>query len=220
MRLTHWIAKIISLLFHPLFMVSYMLIILLMTNPQLFGYSRWNQSPSLILLVFISTVVIPGIAISMMRPLGFIQSLQMQDKKERIIPLIVILIFYLWLFINFYNNKNIPLPLTTVMLGVIIGLFFTFFITIFSKISIHTVGVGGLVGMLILLRLFYSYDFFIWPNAAGTMVPTDLLIVIGIVIAGMVGTSRLLLDAHRPGEVWGGYIIGIASMFIAQVILH
>ncbi len=220
MRIIKGIAKLVSFVFHPLFMVSYMLLLLLLTNPQVFGFSRWNQNPSLIILVFISTVIIPGIAISMMRPLGFIQSLQMKERRERIIPLIVVIIFYLWLFINFYNNKNIPLPLTTIMLGVIIALFMSFFLTVFSKISIHAVGAGGLLGMLILLKMFYSYELFIWPESGGRMVPTDLLLVIGIIIAGLIGTARLLLEAHKPSEVWGGYLIGMASMFFAQMLLH
>ncbi len=216
----HWIARFISFVFHPIFMVCYMLGLLLLVNPQLFGYSRWNQNLSLLILVFVSTVVIPGIAISMMRPLGFIQSLKMEEKKERIIPLIVVMIFYLWLFINFYKNKNIPFPLTTILLGVIIGLFLSFFITVFSKISIHAVGAGGLLGMLILTRLFFSYESFIWPVGAGSMISTDLLLLVAIIIAGMIGTSRLILESHHPGQVWGGYLIGLSSMMLAYTLLH
>jgi hypothetical protein len=42
---------------------------------------------------------------------------------------------------------------------------------------------------------------------------------IAILIAGMVGTARLILDAHTVPELVWGYLTGIASMLISILVL-
>ncbi|WP_341834119.1 hypothetical protein WJU16_13995 [Chitinophaga pollutisoli] len=32
-----------------------------------------------------------------------------------------------------------------------------------------------------------------------------------VLLAGIAGTSRLVLDAHTPREVWSGFIVGILA---------
>jgi membrane-associated phospholipid phosphatase len=39
--------------------------------------------------------------------------------------------------------------------------------------------------------------------------------MIAVIIAGIIGTARLILKAHLPGDIWLGYIIGILVQFLA-----
>jgi membrane-associated phospholipid phosphatase len=41
------------------------------------------------------------------------------------------------------------------------------------------------------------------------------LLITTILICGIVGTSRLILDAHEPKDLYGGYLVGLATQFIA-----
>lgn len=212
-------AKIISLLFHPLMILTYMLVLLLLANPYLFGVSNIaeQQSKELILRVFFSTFFIPAFSVAMLRFLGFVQSLELPEKEERIGPYIITSIFYLWLFRNFLGNSLIPTAYTSFVLGATISLFIAFFINIFSKISAHAVGMGGLVGMVVITMLLFSYgNFEVSLPLIGVFhlnMVTVLLIV--IVLAGLVGTARLVLKAHEPMDLYGGYLIGFASQLIA-----
>ena len=95
-----YLAYFFSIIFHPLLVLTYMLIILLLVNPYLFGVNSITYSKPLVLLVFLSTFFIPFVAISMMNALGMISSLEMKDRNERIIPYIITGIFYLWIFIQ------------------------------------------------------------------------------------------------------------------------
>jgi len=212
------VAWILSVVFHPIWMLFYMLLLLLMINPHLFGLSSWDQNMGLILLVLLTTVVIPMITTALMKPLGFISSLTQMARKERIFPYISTAIFYLWLFINLYHNSDIPNAYSTFVLGVIFALFTSFFINNFSKISIHTVGMGGLIGMLALTKAFYSYDYFTPPWSEG-IITLNQLIIAAILIAGAVGTSRLLLRAHREDEIYGGYLVGFLAQILAYLIM-
>jgi membrane-associated phospholipid phosphatase len=45
--------------------------------------------------------------------------------------------------------------------------------------------------------------------------PLPLIFLFFVLLAGLVGSSRLYLKAHQPMQVYGGFIIGIIAQFIA-----
>lgn len=211
------IAHLFSIVFHPLMMLTYMLVLLLLVNPYLFGVNNVLDGHFLILLIFLSTFFIPMVAILMMRFLGLIQSFQMRDKKERIGPYISTGIFYLWMFRNLLDNPDIPLAYKVFVLGATIALFTAFIINLVSKISMHAVGMGGLIGMTVITMLLFSYDYFtISTSLLGTVqVSMTALLMLVLLLSGIVCTSRLLLNAHDLQDVYGGIIVGFATQFIA-----
>lgn len=208
------VARLISVLFHPLLMPTYMLALLIIVNPYLFGISSLGDRLSVLLLlrIFLSTFFIPMVAISMLRTTGLVSSFSMRDSKERIGPYIITGIFYLWMFRNFYGGSQIPTAYTSFMLGATIALFLAFFINIFSRISIHTVGMGTLLGMVIVTMLFFSYDTFTFGNWNLTM---NTVLVIAVLLAGLVGTARQVLYEYSPTDLYGGYLVGFLSQVIA-----
>ena len=189
------IAHFFSILFHPLMMLTYMLVLLLLVNPYLFGYNNVLGGHFLILLIFLSTFFIPMVAILMMRFLGMIESFQMRDKKERIGPYISTGIFYLWMFRNLLDNPDIPSAYKVFVLGATIALFTAFIINLISKISMHAVGMGGLIGMTVITMLLFSYDYFTISSVSfGTIqVSMTALLMLVILLSGIVCTSRLIL---------------------------
>lgn len=212
-------AQIISFIFHPLLITTYMLVILLIVNPFGFGVNSIGEqySKELILRIFLSTFFIPAVAVVMLKFLGFIETMEMKTTEERIGPYIITGIFYLWLFYNFLNNSNIPRTFTSFMLGAVIGLFIAFFINIFSKISAHAVGMGGLLGMVIITMALSNFDTFVLHSTIiGTFeLSMNALLLFTLLMAGLVGTARLILDAHQPFDIYGGYLVGFSSQFIA-----
>lgn len=215
------IAKFFSFVFHPLLILTYMLILVLLVNPYLFGVNNIKAQGLLIILIFLSTVMLPAFSVSMMKALGMVESLELKHREERIAPYIVTGIFYIWMFVNFKNNSQIPLIFTTFVLGATIALFISFFINIFSKISIHAVGMGGMVGMVTMFMILYDYNVFPFhlPLLGSFQLSLTTILMVVILIAGIVGTSRLLLKAHEPSELYGGYFVGFGAQFFAMVIL-
>ncbi len=214
-------AHIVSIVCHPLLILTYMLLILLVVNPYLFGVHHVGENKKFILLIFLSTFIIPAFAVVMMRALGMIESLQMQSRQERIAPYIVTGILYMWLFQNMLNNPEIPMAFKVAVLGATIGLFVAFFFNLFTKVSMHALGMGGLLGMTILTMLLFSYGSFVVSlGVFGRLeMSTSALLVVVILLCGVVGTSRLLLKAHTLQDMYAGFIIGLSSQFIALRIL-
>lgn len=208
-----------SVVFHPLLVPFYMLLLLILINPYLFGVSSIAdpQAKMHMLVVFLYTFMMPAIMVAVMYFLGFIKNINQPTKEERIGPYLITGMLYLWVYYNFYKTGQMPPAYTSFMLGVVIALFLSFFVNIFSKISVHTVGMGGLLGMSLISFVWFSYGAIEIPFGEGAVIQfsMQMLIILLILIAGMVGTARLILKAHEPSDVYGGYLIGFAAQFFA-----
>ena len=210
-------AKFISIIMHPMFMITYVLLILFKFNPYLFGLAADRGQELFLITVVILSVFFPLLAILMMRGLNMIESIEMKDKQERVGPLIVTGIFYLWLFMNIKDNTSVSEVFSFFVLGSTIALFISFFINNFTKISLHAVGMGGLLMGVFLIRQFFTYGHAQIALGGLGMFNIHINLVLGLVIllCGLVASSRLLLDAHKSTDVSGGFLVGVISQIIA-----
>ncbi|MFT6321485.1 MAG: membrane-associated phospholipid phosphatase [Granulosicoccus sp.] len=198
-------------------MVTYMLLMLLSVDPHLFGTNSVKGGMDNIMMIFASTFFIPIISVLMMKALKLIPSLELKDAQDRIGPFIVTGVFYISTYYLIYRNPNMPVAFKACFLGAVIGLFLAFLITLFSKISLHAVGVGGFLGMILITIQRSELFPFVCNTGVFGMVEVSLfgLLSTTILICGIVGTSRLILDAHEPKDLYGGYLVGLATQFIA-----
>ncbi len=212
------LAYLLSVIFHPLLIPTIMLFLLLLINPYLFNINDISEEAGRfnLLLIFLYTFFIPAVSIIVLYFLGWISSPSIPDRQERIAPYLITGMLYLWVFYNFYREQQMPTAYVSFMLGTVIALFLAFFLNLFTKISAHTVGMGGLVGMVLITLLWFSYGAFTfqvrWLGTVEMSVSTLLLIV--IFLAGLVGSARLLLNSHNLNDLFGGYLVG----FIAQLV--
>lgn len=155
----------------------------------------------LVAMMALNTFIFPAFAIFLMKQLKFISSYQMPDKKDRIAPYMACLVFYIWAYAVF-RKTGLPSILSVVVLGACISLSLIFVINSFQKISIHAAGWGGAVALLFCLSIFSMYN--ILP-----------VMMAGVLLAGLIGSSRLQLSAHKPSDIYIGYFIGFISQMIA-----
>jgi hypothetical protein len=210
-------SKSISILFHPLFMSAYFLLFLYMLNPVFIDINDSIASLFLIQLMA-ATIVFPMIAIFMMKGLGFIDSVEMSDHKERVGPLLTTSIFYIWMYLNFKRSSYVPDYITYFLLGSTVALFLSFFITLFYKISLHAMAISGLIVGLYLVKTKYFFYEMILPLLGRTwVIHADILIIFLILLAGLIGSCRLYLDAHNKQQIYLGYMVGFISMIGAYI---
>ena len=210
------LAYILSIIGHPMLIIMYVFFLYLKVNPYLFPYSSNRELIALTLIIFFTSVLIPIIAILLMMGVGFIKSLEMKERTERIGPLIVVAISYLWLYLNIRTHSAVPIPYANFVLGALIALFLAFFLNNFSKISLHGVGVGGL--LMAALHLIIEYgDRYILLDLFGSSVQIHniVILLIVLVLGGAVLSSRLFLRAHNFQDVAGGFSVGVLGQLIA-----
>ena len=215
-------AHFFSVVFHPLFIVTYMSLVLLWTNPFAFGWRHVAEAGTLLIIIFMTTVTLPAIAVAMMKGLGWVSSFSLEDQHERIGPYIVGGIMYLSLYLHLTRAETFPVSLRVAVLGTLIGLWACFFINNFTKVSVHAAGMGGLVAMVALTKMVFGYDQAHIGLVGGSnlVIPIDLLLYGSIIIAGATCTSRLILKAHVIKEVYFGFAVGIISIIVAYYILR
>ncbi len=196
-----YLAKAVSLLFHPLLLPTYAFILVMYSNPFLFasyGSDQWI----FVLRVFINTFVFPAICLLLLWRLGFVKNLEMPEKEDRIIPYIVVGTLYIWSFMTFRKSSD-PQMLNIILLGSCFTLFTAFFTNIFTKVSIHAAGMACFTVVALILSLQSYYDM-------------RFLFVAIVLLAGITGTARLYLKAHSLQEVLNGYLIGFAAQMLAM----
>lgn len=194
-KILRGLAHIVSFLFHPVFMPTVLTMALYSLSPASFvGVPEALVYKWLGIVAFL-TIFFPLFSVFLMVKLGFVTGFKMEDPKDRIIPLIATMIYYFWLNHVFYNI-GVPLILHVLTLGIFWGVIVLFMVNIFMKISMHTMAAGGVLGIMIIL---------LFTNPVSMAIP----FFAAVIVAGLIGTARLLLGAHRPAEVWAGYILGL-----------
>ena len=212
-------AQLLSFVFHPLLILTYILIVWLLLNPYEFGVYgiRDRQAHFLIGVTLLTTFIIPGMCVLIMYKLEMVDSWTLRNKQDRVGPFIITGVLYLWMFLQFNGSSVLPRAFAVFTLGIVLSLLLGFLINLFDKISLHAMGMGGLVGMLVLtLALSDYWVISVEPPVFGfEEISLIYLILGGVFFAGLVGTARLVLQAHQPSQIYGGYLVGFATQFLA-----
>lgn len=82
------LARIFSILGHPLLVLTYMLLLMLMINPFAFGAQHiGDRDYGFVFSALSTTFLIPGLGVSLLRPLGLIHSLERAINKNALDPI-------------------------------------------------------------------------------------------------------------------------------------
>jgi hypothetical protein len=192
------IAKVISVVFHPLLIPSYaMLLIINISNNHMNVLSSQSRYIALS-IVLLTSFVLPAMVILLLLKMGVVKSLQMENQHERVLPLFLTAIFF---YGTYYLLKQQPYYalFNFFMLGATLLVIISLLINYLSKISIHMVAQGGLFGALAGYSLALNHDFF-------------LILFIVAFSAGLTGFARLRLNAHSEAEVYSGFGLGVLVM--------
>jgi len=189
------LATLVSYIFHPVFMPTVMALVLYRLAPTSFAGINTADFGKMLLPIIINTLFFPIVSTLLIKASGFIESIHMVTTKDRIIPLLAYMIFYFWAY-NVFKNLDAPYLLRVLLLGSFWGVIAVFMINIFVKISMHTSAAGSMLGILMVLM---------FTSSINMVLPFFL----ALIIAGVIGTARMILRAHYPAEIWLGYIVGI-----------
>lgn len=195
------IARIISGIFTP-FSIPFLAFLILF----LFSYlSIMPLQYKLIVLgiVYCFTILTPTITIFLFRKINGFASHELSDRKKRYIPILLTLISYVFCLLMM-NKLNIPWYMTGIILASLILLMICIIVNLKWKLSEHMAGIGGIIGGLISFSALFSYNPVWW-------------LCLFILIAGVLGSARIILRHHTLGEVLFGFLAGFLC---ALPILH
>ncbi|MEQ9288422.1 MAG: hypothetical protein RIG77_16000 [Cyclobacteriaceae bacterium] len=191
--------KAVSFIFHPLLMPSFTFLLVNSVLPELVRPLGWVMLPFL----FITTFLIPIFGVFALRFSGSISSFSLEKREERFWPFLFVAIFYTITTAMFIIKIDVNGTIGTMLVATTVLIVILMLISLFYKISIHAAGMSGVVGFLLVLCMNYPESMALY-----TLLPT-------LVLSGLVMTSRLYLNAHKPGEILYGSLLGIVVCFSA-----
>lgn len=203
------VARILSVLTHPLLMGTYLCGILMLTMPTALDPVRPESFLGFLMLIFLVTFLLPAINLFIFKIFGTIPSLAMPERRDRVVPFFFISLFYLTMTYLFYWKFGISYQdnvfrFLLIMDFLVLG---ASFITLAYKISVHSLAVCGLLGILIPLNKVTEDSSLLYATAGC------------LVVAGLAMSSRLQLNAHTPREVLIGGLSGFTISFVATLVM-
>ena len=194
-----FVFKVISYVLHPLLFAFMGSFIYLYLTPK---HVVKEQEYIILFVVFVSTYIIPIILLALLKKVKLIDDYHLRSINERKFP-VLFFIMLSFLIGRALIGIHIVDLLAFSFFGVAFALSFTYLLfNLKIKTSLHTLGIGGIIGFVMVMSYEYQLNF----NAflAGLFV-----------VAGLIGISRLALNAHRPKEVYIGFLLGIVSQWMS-----
>ena len=195
-------AKIISYLFHPLFIPVYVSWFIVYLQPYLFsGFNKWDKA-LVIFRFFVMYTVFPLVTVLLAKGLGFVSSIQLKTQRERIIPYVACGMYYFWMWYVLRNQPEFPIAVVALTFAIFLASSIALIANIYMKISMHTIAVGVMATFIMLLAFKQDTSFGIY-------------IAVAIFISGIVCTARMIASDHTQREIYGRLFIGGVSQLVA-----
>jgi hypothetical protein len=196
------LAKFISFVFHPLFVGVMMAAYLIFVHPLYFvGFSEKEKMLKL-LAVINNNVFFPLLVVALLRALGFNKSVLLKTQKERIVPYLASITFFFWTYYVFKNQPETPRVIVYMCRGMFFASSVALVLNNYYKISMHGIGVGGMVGLMALTLV------------DGTLY-SGIPFMVAILVAGLVVTARKVVSDHQWFDIITGFLLGFLCQFVA-----
>jgi len=197
-------ARVISILFHPLFIPVYISWFLIYVNPIFPAFTAKDKGILLVRFMVMYTVF-PLATVLLTRGLGFIESIYLRTQKDRIIPYIACGVYYFWMW-YVLRNQLFPKELVMFTLAIFLASSGGLLANSYIKVSMHAISLGVMVTFMLLMAFLSAASF-------------GFYLAVAFLIAGVVGSARLINNDHYPIEVYAGFVVGILSQLIAYKVV-
>lgn len=198
------IPQFLSIVFSPLLVPTYGIAMALWTS--LLVFLPMSMKLSVVGVTFFITCVIPASAIFAMWRNKVITDPGLNNRRERTIPYAVTGICYMVCAYYLYR-VNAPVWIWTFPAGGAIAVGIATAINIKWKISAHMAGMGG----------FIAVAFRIAADGVNA-VQMNVWLTVVVVLAGLVGTARVILHRHTVAQVFAGTALGFLSVYLLSSI--
>lgn len=196
-------AIVISYIFHPLFIPVYLGWLVLRTDSYLFGSFNDLQKFMLLASFGVMYILFPLVSVLLLRALGFVSSIHLRTQRDRVIPYVVCMIWYWWMWYVVINRPDVPKDCVILSLAIFLACVAGLMANIKMKVSMHAIAAGVMAAFVMLLGLSQDVNFGIY-------------ISFSILLAGVTCTARLIDGNHTTKEIYWGLFIGILSVLVAS----
>lgn len=194
-------ARVISMAFTPFYLSMVGLIALFM-----FSYLNllpWQYKLTVLAMVYLFTVLLPTLLIHLYRRNRKWTLFQLSHNERRAVPYIISIISY-FLCCYLMGLLHIPHFMISILLAALVIQIACALVNVWWKISTHTAAIGGVAGALMAFADIFMFNPVWW-------------LCLVFILAGMVGTSRMILRQHSLAQVVAGFLTGWATSYAVVI---
>lgn len=191
-------AKMVSVIFTPFYLP-----ITGMVAVFLFSYLRimpWTYKLSILLMVYLFTVLIPTMLIRLYRRYQGWSLLHLLARERRVIPYVISILCYFTCY-NILTYHNVPHIITSILVAALVVQILCALVNVWWKISTHTAAIGGVTGGVIAFAFIFNFNPIWW-------------LTLVILLGGLVGSSRMMLRQHTLAQVVCGFLLGMLAVIV------
>lgn len=154
-------------------------------------------------LVYLVTILLPRLLIKLYSHYMGVHPIHLLRREKRAIPYAISLLCYLLCY-YIMIRAHVPHLIMGVAMAALGVEAVCAVLNSWTKISTHTAGIGGVAGALQAFSVIFGFN------------PVWWLCII-LIVAGLVGTSRMILRQHTLGQVVSGFLVGVFTAFIVVI---
>ncbi len=196
-------ARFVSMLFTPFYLPLFGLIILFTLSYLALlpvGYRL-----QIIIVVYLFTILLPTYLIHFYRKHQGWTLIELGHRERRMVPYAISIVCYLlcvWLLKSWHVFHFVgSIVMAALLVQIVCAIINTWW-----KISTHTAAIGGVAGSLFAFSQIFGFN------------PVWWLCVV-LVVAGVLGSARMILRQHSLSQVIGGFFVGLVCAAIGILFL-
>ena len=156
-------------------------------------------------MVYVFTVLLPRLCTWVWRRLNGWAPAQLRMRERRAVPYAMFILSYA-ACLHLMLRLHLPRYMCGILVAALLVQAVCTVVNVWWKVSMHSAGAGGVIGALLAYSVLFMFNPVWWLCAT-------------ILLAGAVGTARMLLRQHSLAQVVVGTLIGAACGFAGIVLL-
>lgn len=192
-------ARVLSMMFTPFYLPIVGLVVLFF-----FSYLSifpWSYKLNVLLMTYLFTILMPTVLIHLYRRYQGWNLIELGRRERRMVPYIISILCY---FTCIYVMERLHMPhfMGSIIIAALLVQIVCALTNVWWKISTHTAAIGGVGGALFAFAEYLGFNPVWW-------------LCLVFFVAGMLGTSRMILRQHNLAQVVAGFWVGFVCSALA-----
>ena len=192
-------ARILSMLFTPFYLPMVGLV-------ALFVFSYMSIFPlyyklEVLIMAYLFTILIPTVMIHFYRRYQGWNLIELGHRERRMVPYVISIVSY-FTCVFVMERLHMPHFMSAIIIAALLLQIVCALINVWWKISTHTAAIGGVAGALFAFAEYLNFNPVWW-------------LCLVFLVAGVLGTCRMILRQHSLSQVVVGFWVGFLCAAVA-----
>lgn len=196
-------ARVVSMIFTPFYLPFVGMIALFMFS-YLSQLPIWYQL-QLLITIYLFTILLPTLLIRLYRHYQGWNLIELGHKERRMVPYVISIMCY-FACISFMESQHIPHFMGSIVVAALVVQMVCAIINVWWKISTHMAAIGGFAGALFVFAELFAFNPMWW-------------LCLVLIVAGLLGTARMILRQHSLAQVVAGFFVGFFCAGLSILLL-